>query len=902
MATTSFYNRLRGHYAKVDSYSAGITNDGIYGITVASGPSAGLYERINKGSVNAEEAGILYDGTDQTAKLNAVLAIIPEIHFNNTKLTNITISGTVIATGKKLVFSNGNKLIGTGTLTGGIIEAPPHYQIFATTLTVNPERVPANEFCVDWYIDPAVLGSDCSLGIQKSIDVVIRNESNYNTVRFGCKVYTINKPIIVCNFSTGANHYQQVTLKIRGAAQLFNDNSSGTIINVTHKNSFAIGWQLAKNLLIEGLHIRGQFAVPALYANTDEFFKSNFEDFTDPTCRDTSYSPYAGLVLDPFSNSAASIPADGGYPGNDAYGVALSTYYRGSGGSGGSTGTHVLNCFIEQFTVGFCSSPNTFTRNSELTIIERTQFQTMKLAISASHDQEKGNEVKVCNSWFYVHTFFAGNRYGAGVAGQWRLHNISLAGNVNTLVEYQSGGRYPIVLSFIFAESLGRFGKITSLVGGIVENSNIEFASFDFAELNTITACEIETIGIIFDNCNLRRYGSRYPLTLKGNPVFENCTFEDVPVTLGTDIANYINCSANSGRLGATGIVSGIDNTLLHSAYGNYVIQSRGLSGLITNWEFDNAGLPRVNLYVVPSTIAMALVAGNKINLTVDPTRSNYLIVDKPVYYDNGILGIVESVNTSTGVMVIKYVAKNFIAGNYSLYTSHPIIFNAPFLGTLTGGSNIISNLKADAAQAYGLSVNVGKVFKSESHAIDTYEGVMFISGYNSGAATYTTTTASFYTNDVYFSNSKRKRITPNSANTHPEGTNVMAGRGSIITNTGGGFGFAEYITKKDGYFDSAAAFDARQMEYAPIIPLKEYTNADVGFTSPPGCLFETIIFIPVVDSILRLGTGVGLDDIMPDTAVLANQSLTFRMDIYKAPVIYVSGIVNRTDVIRTYK
>lgn len=837
------------------------------------------------------------------SKTSLLQAMVNHVDVNTLVIDkNFIVNGTLtIPTGKKLKFSHGGIISGTGTISGGIIEAPPHYQIFATTLTVNPERVPINEFCVDWYIDPTVLGTDCSLGIQKSIDVVIRNESNYNTVRFGSKIYTINKPLIICNFNTGTNHYQQVTIKVRGAAQLFNDNSSGTIINATHKNSFAIGWQLTKNLLIEGLHIRGQFAVPALYANTDEFFKAAFEDFTDPTCRDSSYSPYGGLVLDPFSNSAASIPGDGGYPGNDAYGTALSTYYRGSGGSGGSTATHILNCFIEQFTVGFCSSPNTFTRNSELTIIERTQFQTMKLAISASHDQEKGNEIKVCASWFYVHTFFSSNRYGAGTAGQWRLHNISLAGNVNTLIEYQSGGRYPITLSFIFTESLGRFGKITSLVGGIVENSNIEFASFDFGELNTITDCEIEATGIIFDNCNLRRYGSRYPLTLKGNPVFDNCTFEDVPVTLGTDIANYINCTANSGSLGATGIITG-NNSFLHSTYGNYVIQSRSLSGLITNWEFDNAGLPRVNLYVVPSTIAMALVAGNKINLTVDATRSNYLIVDKPVYYDNGILGIVESVNTSTGVMVIKYVAKNFVNGNYSLYTSHPILFNAPFLGTLSGGGTTISNLKVDAAQAYGLSLNVGKVFKSENHAIDTYEGVMFISAYNAGAANYTTTTASFYTNDVYFSNAKRKKITPNSANTHPQGTNVMGGRGSIITDTGSGFGFAEYITKKDGYFDSSAAFDARQMEYAPVIPLKEYTNSNTNFTSPPGCLFETIIFIPTGDSTLRLGTGAGLDDIMPDTAVLANQSLTFRLDIYKAPVIYVSGIVGRTDVIRTYK
>ena len=51
----------------------------------------------------------------------------------------------------------------------------------------------------------------------------------------------------------------------------------------------------------------------------------SFEAFTDGKSRDSRYSPYAAIVIDPFTNlESDKLPADGGYPG-------LLVYYGKSG-------------------------------------------------------------------------------------------------------------------------------------------------------------------------------------------------------------------------------------------------------------------------------------------------------------------------------------------------------------------------------------------------------------------------------------------------------------------------------------------------------------------------------------------------------------------------------------------
>lgn len=127
-------NNADAAFIEVDAIPAGFSNDGIFYKTVG----AKHYKIANDGRIRAIKAGILFDGTDQTARITTVLshADVRELHFDSYN-ESITISGTLtIPSGKKLVFKNNCKLIGSGTVDGGIIECDHLKQCFATTLTV----------------------------------------------------------------------------------------------------------------------------------------------------------------------------------------------------------------------------------------------------------------------------------------------------------------------------------------------------------------------------------------------------------------------------------------------------------------------------------------------------------------------------------------------------------------------------------------------------------------------------------------------------------------------------------------------------------------------------------------------------------------------------------------------
>jgi hypothetical protein len=132
--TIKISNNQDAIYVEVDAIPTGYTNDGIFYKTVGGKH----YKIANDGNIRALNAGVLADGTDQTSRINTILAHakVRELIFDGYNVS-ITISGTVtVPSSKKLVFRNGCKLIGAGTVDGGIIECDDLKQCFATTITV----------------------------------------------------------------------------------------------------------------------------------------------------------------------------------------------------------------------------------------------------------------------------------------------------------------------------------------------------------------------------------------------------------------------------------------------------------------------------------------------------------------------------------------------------------------------------------------------------------------------------------------------------------------------------------------------------------------------------------------------------------------------------------------------
>lgn len=99
-------------------------------------------------ALSAEGNGITTSG-DQTSALNTLFAssTINVLEFNTNG--DFTISGTVNAKGKTIVFKNGARLIGSGTLDSALIECNYQQQCFATSLSFT--HIMNSEVSVMWY-------------------------------------------------------------------------------------------------------------------------------------------------------------------------------------------------------------------------------------------------------------------------------------------------------------------------------------------------------------------------------------------------------------------------------------------------------------------------------------------------------------------------------------------------------------------------------------------------------------------------------------------------------------------------------------------------------------------------------------------------------------------------------
>jgi len=456
-------------------------------------------------------------GNDQTSVLQAAFneASTRTVLISS---ADIVINGTLnIPAGKMFRFENGFFIKGRGVVNGGDYDAGYQQQLFDTSLTVNPRSV-NQYFSVKWFGAKGINKDDYA-PIQKSINTCVKN--NIHVLYFPGGRYKISSPLIIRDADNSKTENQRAfcTLEILGESSFWDSNSGSEILPM-FVNAFAVGIQNGKGCKIRKLKITGLFKPPAS-RNTKDFYSMSFDKFSDGKCRDSRYSPYAGIVIDPFTNLPSNpMPPDGGYP-------TLISYYGRSGKlqtQSGSTGTELEELNISGFVVGICSSPNGQTRNAEITIINKVQFANCKLCISGGQDQEKGNRISNIYCWGGTHTIFGTDLYGgARMAGNWNIDHVNIAGGVVRFIYNDQHGYFPTYISNVFAESLGSFGIFNSQIASEVSDCSFDFAYQSQAGVQTLLSSYGQNI--VFRSCNFRYYGSKDTLLMKGNCVFEHCYF-----------------------------------------------------------------------------------------------------------------------------------------------------------------------------------------------------------------------------------------------------------------------------------------------------------------------------------------------------------------------------------------
>lgn len=345
--------------------------------------------------------------------------------------------------------------------------------------------------------------------IQKAIDSAVKT---HGKVYLPKGRYKISKPLLV--YYWDGKKYAGCSIELYGDSRMW-DMNNNTVILPDFKDCFAIGLQTNKGTIIRGIEIRGKYKHAY---DLKKHYLTELNDYNaDPTCRDSRYSPYAGIVIDPFSHF---IPSDGGYPG-------LSQFYRGANaGRAGSTGVRIEDVTVDKFVIGFIVSPNGYTLNGEIITWQNIRLGDCKIGFVGCQAQEKENRIINLGAWGYTHTLFAWGIYGAGQPGHYIIDGVNVAGFVRQLVYRPSQDWFPLNMTNVFAERLFTVGIWNGFSGDSFTNSTVDF--MDLKEVPAYPNAHImatgNTRGVSLSNVILMYYGQyKKPVFLRGKfPIFNS--------------------------------------------------------------------------------------------------------------------------------------------------------------------------------------------------------------------------------------------------------------------------------------------------------------------------------------------------------------------------------------------
>lgn len=373
-----------------------------------------------------------------------------------------------------------------------------------------------NGIADDWY------------SIQKAINYILANSAAGRTLYFPSGTYLISRPLIIARLV--GNTYKQVSINLVGPANSKTIPSGYTAsITPIFNNTFAIGIQMGKGVLIKDLMITGKFTFPNTLTEI-QVDTLSFKEWTDGSSRDNRLSPYSGIVIDPFSDSAVYETKTDMYPG-------LHSYYCPGLGHAGSTSVQVVGCSIRNFVVGVMITPSN-QQNGDLIDVIDCEISGAKVAYCMGQAQSKECHVLRLKCWQPTHTVFDnghyGFRHGDGSAIP-MVDGVNIASYVKQLCAIYAAS-FNGSFRNVYAEGLFRLGFVGGPATVSFEDCQIDFSTQnpgipypDFYVLGS---------GASFQNCLLRFYpgvpGAR--LILSGtNNHYEGGTMNAPPVTVNLD-------------------------------------------------------------------------------------------------------------------------------------------------------------------------------------------------------------------------------------------------------------------------------------------------------------------------------------------------------------------------------
>lgn len=553
---------------------------------------------------------------------------------------------------------------------------------------------------VRWFGATPNDGIDDIYAIQKAVNYALYN--NYSGVFIPGGQFHISKGILVWKDTNSDGDPDQVNINIFGAKTAITATGQNeTVISVTGSDNFGLAIQKGKGCSVKNINFIGtnsiNYNLATAWADTTSYVLG--------AQRTNQYSPYAGVVLDPFGSSTT---------GSDRY-PGFTSYYAGVVGNGGSTDCKFENISVSGFVVGIILTPNGNTQNNESHLFDGIWINNCKDGFVTTNSQERQVYVKNLKSWSNVKTVFRTYGYGAGRGEPPNIDGANIAGNIYELFYFGGvGGYFPLVsVKNVYAESFYRIGTV---YGRNIGFKDCHF-SFGLTTQNNLKVQDWLYTGgaTTFDNCMLVFYDgtNATPMNFVGMYFkFNNCYLSNqigVPINQWSENnpdVQYTNCRFYS-RNGVT------NGDPLVSIFSNYRFFYGG------NTKFVNIGDQHVTytfseLYdgTIPSSYAMQkrviksrmdkwIYLGN-ISVTVSGTTATASIpgiagkthlqnlIIKDAYESNasGVqLGRLYSVD-SVGNVVFDRITNRFTTGTYKLWIEDLQQFYPPFMFN-SDGTNI---------------------------------------------------------------------------------------------------------------------------------------------------------------------------------------------------------------------
>lgn len=489
---------------------------------------------------------VLNSTGDKTARLQA---IVNHIEINTIVIDKeFIVNGTLtIPAGKTLKFEKGGKITGIGILGGGFaIDAGNQLEILGTSIKFAKVLSARGYFSAKWWGAKGDRSTDDTVSLQAAFNCIVRSYHNDGCVDlFIPKGIYVTSNGLVLYFDPVENPTETspafIRARIYGEGCPYADKDfADTVIRPTHNDNFGIAIQNGKGVEVFNLAFDGQNNIVTL--TQQQMWLGNRADFVTNGCRTNTFSPYSGIVIDPFS----STNVNNRYPRMNSYYVY--------GGISGSTDIRVYNVSIYRFVCGFCINPSGHVKNSECITLRNTWFGFCRDAYANCQSQGRENVVENMKVWSAVHTIFICNEYGEGNGVLPHVRDMNIAGGVHQLFRILGGWSYGFFEN-VYSENMYRIG--TGAAGLIVSFHQCNF-NFDATGGSTpgLSNNLLNGGSYSFKDCIVHLYDEADPTPLSfdvSSCLFDNCTIDGFIINQGVlDSAHskmalsFDNCTSDS--------------------------------------------------------------------------------------------------------------------------------------------------------------------------------------------------------------------------------------------------------------------------------------------------------------------------------------------------------------------